>query len=165
MGSQTVRHKVVYLEACQCKLTSFDFPHEYVEYWNCEPHQVPERIKDATIVITTVVPITEESIAGASNLQLVTSLATGVDQIDLEACKKRGVVVSNCQGSNVDAVSEHALSLYFAVRRKTVELHNTTVRTDEWSQLGTLAKRFGGLPISCSQETVGVIGYGGLGRS
>ena len=164
MGSEAVKHKVVCLEGRYCKIPTFDFPHEYVEYDSSEPHQIAERAKDATIIIVTVLPLTAEVINGAPRLQLITTLATGVDCIDLEACRKKGILVSNCQGSNVGAVSEHAISLYFAVRRRTVELHNIVTRTDEWMQKGTLVKQFGGHPKSCSDETLGIIGYGGLGK-
>jgi len=45
-----------------------------------------------------------------------------------------------------------------------VELHNATTKTDEWAIKGTLTKRWGGMPPSCSGETVGIVGYGGLGK-
>ncbi len=78
----------------------------------------------------------------------------------------------NCPGTNIQAVSEHALAFYFAARRKIAEL-DAALKVGgaggdgEWVENGTLTTRWddvGGAPLSCGQEVVGIVGYGRLGR-
>ncbi|KAI8657037.1 hypothetical protein NCS56_01309400 [Fusarium sp. Ph1] len=92
---------------------------------------------------------------------LVTS--TSVDWIDRDAFQQQGIKVLNAPHTNIAAVAEHAIALYFTARRRTVELHGIMTTTDEYYERRTLKHCFPELPLSCSQETLGVIGYGHLG--
>ena len=101
----------------------------------------------------------------APHLKLLAVMATGTDWVDREYCAKRGISVINCPQSNIPAVAEHVLGLYFAARKRIVEMHLRTTTTDDWAELGSLTKRFGGgPPLSCSQETLGIVGYGAFGK-
>jgi len=91
-------------------------------------------------------------------------IATGMDWVDKRYCAENGISVVNCPQSNIPAVSEHAMALFFASRRKIADLHMRTTTTDEWATVGTLKRRFASVPLSCSQETLGIIGYGALGK-
>ncbi len=160
-----LKHHVVVLEECHCEIPKFSFPYSYRGYMNTAPHQVFERIKDATVLIATIVPVMPAMLDKAPHLKLMAVMATGMDWVDREYCAKRGITVINCPQSNIPAVSEHTIGLYFAARKKVVEMHNLTTTTDEWAKNGTLTKKFpGGPPLSCSQETMGIIGYGYLGK-
>lgn len=160
------KHHIVVLEGCHCAMPKFDFPYTYKEYDNTSPSQVAERIKDATIVVATIVPVTAADIDQAPDLQCIGIMATGIGWLDKEYCAKRGITVVNTPQSNIPAVSEHCIGLYFAIRKRIVEMHNLTTTTDEWAEKGTLTKRFEpqGPPLSCEQEIMGIIGYGHLGR-
>lgn len=77
--------------------------------------------------------------------------------------------MTNCPGANVDAVSEHAVSLYFAARRRTVLLdHVTQAQPSEWNQRGSVNSYMrlpdGMPPVTCANEVMGAVGYGGLGK-
>ena len=95
-------------------------------------------------------------------------MATGTDPVDLEACQKRGVRVTNTPAANLDAVSEHAISLYFAARRRTVLMDGLTRQVPSlWKRDGSLSRymRFadGTPPLTCKDEVMGIVGYGSLG--
>lgn len=100
-------------------------------------------------------------------------MATGTDCVDKAAAAARGITVCNCPGTNVESVSEHALGLYFATRRRLVELSVATRDVDvpggpgrdsEWKMKGSLRGRVGNPPLTCCDETVGIIGYGAVGK-
>ncbi|KAJ5674969.1 uncharacterized protein N7477_004903 [Penicillium maclennaniae] len=179
MSHENERHHIVAIEALHYQIPDFDIPVEYtkaIHRWT-EPSELVERIKDATIVITTTIRLPSEAldVAVTPKLRLIVIMATGTDCVDLAAAKARGIPVCNCPGSNVDSVSEHAIGLYFATRRKLVTLHNATIavpesldRNTEWKMNGSLRpkmSRSDGLgPFLCSDETVAIIGYGMLGK-
>ena len=164
MGSSPEKHHVVVLEACYCKIPEFDFPYTYTEYWNTNSSEVTERIRGASILIITIVPVTPADLEKAPHIKLIAVMATGIDCVDREYCAEKGISVVHCPQSNIPAVSEHAIGLYFAARRKTTEMHNRTTKTDEWHEKGTLTESMGPPPLSCGQEVMGIIGYGSLGK-
>ncbi|KAH8687128.1 D-isomer specific 2-hydroxyacid dehydrogenase [Tricladium varicosporioides] len=139
----------------------------YTNHLRTEPTTdvICERLKDMDVAITTRIPITREILAReeSKRLKLVAVLAIGTDMVDLEACKERGVEVRNVPAASIEAVAEHALGLFFALRRNTVGLHNLVAGSDEWVEKGNLTSHFGGLPGTCKEEVVGIIGAGELG--
>lgn len=92
-------------------------------------------------------------------------MAIGTDMIDLAACKARGIPVCNVPAASNESVAEHALALYFALRRNVVRLHELTVEGQLWGEKGSLKGSWvgGGCPGTCREEVVGVIGGGELG--
>ncbi|KAL4904425.1 hypothetical protein BDW74DRAFT_154831, partial [Aspergillus multicolor] len=165
--STSTPHHIVCLEECHCAIPTFSFPHTYTGYasTSLSTPEITSRLHDATIAITTLVPITREILAACPKLQCVVVMATGVEWVDIPAFQERGVKVVNCPGANVSTVAEHALALYFAARRKIVELHNVTVSSDEYAEKRTLVQRFAnGPPHTTLQEVVAIVGYGALGK-
>jgi len=173
-----MHHEIVALEGQHQPLpiAGFNFPatvtYNLTTYESTRTREeLHTRVRNATVVIATIVKIDAETLdpSVTPNLQYIAVSATGTDAIDLEACRARGIRVTNCPGANLDAVSEHAVSLYFAARRRTVLLDRITrAQPSEWKSKGTVNRhmRFpdGTPPITCKDEVMGVIGYGGLGR-
>ncbi|KAL1850023.1 hypothetical protein Plec18170_007120 [Paecilomyces lecythidis] len=91
-------------------------------------------------------------------------MAAGTDPVDLAACKEQGISVSSIPSASSEAVAEHAIALYLAVKRRIVHLHQLTMEGIEWGLRGTLVGEYHGLPKPCSQQTLGLIGYGHLGK-
>ena len=85
-------------------------------------HHVAERLRTATITITTVIPITTPIILQCSSLRLIVLWAAGTDWLDRACWAEREIWVVNCPETNIQAVSEDALVLYFAARRKIAEM-------------------------------------------
>ncbi|KAJ5561109.1 D-isomer specific 2-hydroxyacid dehydrogenase NAD-binding [Penicillium sp. DV-2018c] len=176
--SQTTHH-IVAIEAVHCPIPEFNIPQPHTRsiYKWTDPNDLPSRVKDATIIITTTIRLTAETLSPTitPNLRLIVIMATGTDCVDIAAATARNIPVCNCPGSNIDSVSEHAIGLYFATRRKFIELHNATVSVPadpaldtEWKTNGSLLSRLrapdGKAPFLCADETVCIVGYGALGK-
>lgn len=145
-------------------------PHTFsvTQYPRTAVAEIPERIKDADIIVTTILPIRENTLSEeiTPKLKLIAVQASGTDSVDLAACARRGIRVLNSPNCNVDAVAEHAVALYFAARRSIVPTMKE-LRAGEWPKRKTLMKTAfvaGSSPRSCRQETAVIIGHGGVGR-
>ncbi|KAF4637809.1 hypothetical protein G7Y89_g275 [Cudoniella acicularis] len=151
---------------CPPPIFSPSFEHNYVTYDRTEPttESIASRLKNMDVAITTRVPITAELLRRpeSQKLKLVAVLAIGTDMVDLKACRERGVEVRNVPAASVEAVAEHALGLFFALRRGIVRMHNIMIEGTEWVDKGNLTSYFGGLPPTCKEEVVGIIGVGEL---
>jgi phosphoglycerate dehydrogenase-like enzyme len=160
------RHHVVVLEGVHVAMPTFDFPHTLDTYPRTPADKVLERIKDASIVITCVEPITPEHLDVAKDLGCLAIMAVGISWVDTAEFARRGVTVTNCAGGNVEAVCEHFLALYFGLRKKVVEIDNAVKNTNEWAESGTMISHWPNKkpPPGCKQETLGIIGYGTIGK-
>jgi glycerate dehydrogenase len=137
--------------------------HEWVEYAESEQAQLVERLRGATVLIANKLSVGEAELAELPDLKLIAVAATGVDRIDLAACRRRGVAVANVRGYAVHSVAEHVLMLALALRRNLLG-YVEDVRRGLWSE----SKQFCLLthPIrDLHESTLGVVGYGALGRA
>lgn len=97
-------------------------------------------------------------IAAAPRLRLIQKIGVGVNTIDLDAAKARGIAVCNLPGTNARAVAELALALMLAVLRR-LPRFDAAMRRGEWSD-PALQDGIGEL----SGRTVGLVGYGAIPR-
>ncbi|KAK5217961.1 hypothetical protein LTR99_003353 [Exophiala xenobiotica] len=159
------KHHIVVLEGIHATMPPFSFPHTITIHQRTAPEQVAKRIRDATIVIACVVPVTPADMDTAPHLGCLSVMAVGIHWVDKRDCAARNVTVTNCPAGNVDAVSEHFLGLYFATRKRIVQVHSKVTQTDEWREKGTLTKLWPtGPPLGCRQEVLAIMGYGTLGK-
>lgn len=140
------------------------FDHDAVHFAQTSPEELPGRIEDATILITSSTPISRAGIEGAKDLQLISCMGTGTDHIDKDAARERGVTVCHVPAQNTDSVSEHAFALHYAIRRHIIEMHAIVMDGSTWALNNMLARRLGRPPRTNSEETLVVIGYGALGE-
>lgn len=164
---------IVALETFFCPLPDFTLPAphtcEFRNYDRTRPGQIAERIRDADIVIMTILPMAAENLSAeaAPRLKMVSIIASGTDTVDLATCRARGIVVANTPHCNATTVTEHVLALYFATRRSIVSTHLLT-RAGDWaskgSQQSTMNGPDGKPPRTCRDELIGIIGYGAIGR-
>jgi phosphoglycerate dehydrogenase-like enzyme len=117
-------------------------------------------LQDADVLLHVLEPVKSDTIERAPRLRLIQKLGVGVDTIDLEAARRRGVAVCNMPGTNTRAVAELALLLMLAAFRRLAELDAQTragrgwiLDTDVLDNLGELGGR-----------TVGLVGFGAVGR-
>ena len=75
------------------------------------PEQVADRIAGADIVLSNKIRLDETNLGQASNLKFISVIATGTNNVDLNAVKKRSVVVSNARGYGTPSVVQHTLTL------------------------------------------------------
>ena len=158
-------HRIVFLErdSVNAEFRRPRFPHEWVEYAESEQRQVVERLRGATILIANKLTMGEAELSELPDLKLIAVAATGVDRIDLEACRRRDVAVANVRGYAAHSVAEHVLMLALALRRNLLP-YVADVRRGAWAesaQFCLLTHTVRDLHAS----TLGVVGYGSLGRA
>jgi phosphoglycerate dehydrogenase-like enzyme len=115
-----------------------------------------QRIADADVVINirAYSRFNERVLAQCPRLRVISVWGTGVDHIDLAACRARGITVCNTPSVNAHAVAEHTMALMLAATRQ-IPMMDAKVRAGEWPR-GLLAQLEG--------RTLGVIGLGAIGR-
>lgn len=133
-----------------------DQGHEFVFYpdRNEKNEVLAERMKDAEIVIISNIRLEKSVLEQCPKLKLLAVAFTGLDHIDLEYCKSRGIEVMNAAGYATVAVAELAIGLMLDVYRKVTELDATTRR-------GGVRGSFLGRELS--GKCVGIIGTGAIG--
>lgn len=113
-----------------------------------------ERGRDADVVIVANQPFPREAIEGCERLKLLSVAFTGVDHIDIECCKERGVTVCNAAGYSTNAVAELAFGLAISVLRNIPPCD--AVCRKEGTKAGLVGTELYG-------KTFGVIGTGAIG--
>ncbi|MGH2617802.1 MAG: phosphoglycerate dehydrogenase, partial [Thermomicrobiales bacterium] len=107
------------------------------------------------LVVRSETEVTEAVIAAAPNLRVVARAGVGVDNIDLDAATRAGVLVLNTPGANAISAAEHTIALLLAVTRQIV-IADGSLRAGRWER-----KRM--RPIDLQGRTVGIIGLGRVG--
>jgi glycerate dehydrogenase len=157
-------HKIVFLdrETLDANVRKPNFPHEYIEFAQTAPDQVVERLKDATIAITNKVPLRAAALKELPKLKLIAVAATGTDVIDKVYTTANGIAVSNIRNYAFNTLPEHVFALLFALRRNLVNYYNS-VRQGRWGYANQFC--YFDYPIyDIAGSTLGIIGYGALGR-
>ena len=94
-------------------LSGFDRFGEVVMYDFSEPEEVPERVKDADIIVLNKTRIDENSIGEAPKLKLVCVTATGTNNLDKDFLARRGIEWRNVAGYSTETVAQHTFALLF----------------------------------------------------
>lgn len=113
------------------------------------------RLHDPVAIIVRYGRITPEIIAAAPSLRVISKHGSGIDTIDVEAAKKRGVDVRAAVGANAVAVAEHALALMLASAKSIVPLHNRMLE-GHWDKATHKS-------LELSGRTLGLVGLGAIG--
>jgi D-3-phosphoglycerate dehydrogenase len=100
--------------------------------------------------------ITQEVIAASANLKVIAKHGVGIDNVDIAAAAKLGIPVLRAMGSNSRAVAEHTIALALSLIKEVLPL-DKAVKAGEWPKPTFTGKDFLG-------ATIGLIGYGGIGR-
>ena len=138
------------------------FEHQWREYPATQPGDVAERLAGATIAITNKVPVRAADIARLPGLKMIAVAATGTDNVDLAACRERGIVVSNIRNYSVVAVPEHCFTMILALRRN-LRAYCADVDAGLWQKSSTFC--LFDHPIGdLAGSKLGIVGYGALGQ-
>lgn len=120
-----------------------------------------KKVKDCDGLISLLTDkIDQELLDHAPKLKIITQMAVGFNNIDVPACTKRGVFVTNTPGVLTDTVVETTFALLFAASRRVVEADNYTRRGDwkvSWHPLMLLGH-------DLHEHTIGIIGFGRIGK-
>jgi phosphoglycerate dehydrogenase-like enzyme len=117
-------------------------------------------IHDADVLLHVLERVTASVIEQAPRLRLIQKLGVGVDTIDLNASRARGIAVCNMPGANTRAVAELTLLLMLATLRRLSELDRQTRAGNGWALDSDLLDNLGEL----GGRTVGLIGFGAVGK-
>jgi D-3-phosphoglycerate dehydrogenase / 2-oxoglutarate reductase len=109
----------------------------------------------SAIVVRSQTNVTADLLKAATSLRVVGRAGVGVDNVDVEAATRRGVVVLNAPGGNTVSTAEHAFSLLLCVARK-IPQADASVRDNNWDR-----KKFEGVELY--NKTLGIIGMGRIG--
>ncbi len=139
------------------------FVHQWQEYPSTAPGQTLERIRDATIAITNKVQLERETLEQLPQLKMVAVAATGTDNVDIEYCRQRGIVVSNIRNYSVHTVPEHVFMLMLALRRNLLAFR-ADVLGGVW-QKSTQFCLFTHPVRDLHDATLGIVGYGAIGKA
>ncbi|MGA3241448.1 MAG: D-2-hydroxyacid dehydrogenase [Bryobacteraceae bacterium] len=124
--------------------------------------QVVERAAGAAIALTNKTPMPAAALDQLPDLRYIGVLATGYNVIDIEAAKRKGIVVSNVPTYGTASVSQFVFALLLELCHR-VQLHADAVRAGEWTASPDWC--FSKSPlIELEGKTMGVIGYGRIGR-
>ena len=107
------------------------------------------------LAIRSATKVTEKLLASAANLKVVGRAGIGVDNVDIPAASKKGVIVMNTPFGNSITTAEHAIAMMFAVARQIPEA-NASTQAGKWEK-----SRFMGVELF--NKTLGVIGAGNIG--
>ena len=156
-------HRIVYLEreSIIANVRRPDFPHLWVEHAKTLQPEVEERLAGATIAIVNKLQIDARLVAALPTLQMVAVAATGTNNVDLDACRSRGIIVSNIRGYAAHTVPEHVFLLLLALSRNLVA-YRQAMAAGNWQR----SEQFCcfDFPIrDLHGATLAVIGSGSLG--
>lgn len=100
--------------------------------------------------------VDKQLLDAAKNLKVIATATTGVDHIDTEYAKKKGIEVISSQGANTIATAEHAFALLLALVRKIPAAHNSLLQ-GQWNRAAYIGTELAG-------KKLGVVGFGRIGR-
>ena len=108
------------------------------------------------MIVRSATKVTADLIERAERLKVIGRAGSGVDNVDVDAATRRGIVVVNAPESNSIAAAEHALALLLALCRNVPQAHASLIG-GEWAR-----SRFAGAELY--GKTIGVIGFGRIGQ-
>ncbi|MFV0505263.1 MAG: D-2-hydroxyacid dehydrogenase [Bacteroidales bacterium] len=131
-------------------------------YVHTSKEQVLERSADAEVILTNKVIFSKDVISQLTKLKYIGVLATGINNIDLDAATKAGVVVTNVPAYSTDSVAQMTFAHFLCVANK-VESYSEDVHKGEWER----SKHFcfySHMQIELCNKTLGIIGFGKIGQ-
>ncbi|MEA2371491.1 MAG: D-3-phosphoglycerate dehydrogenase / 2-oxoglutarate reductase [Solirubrobacteraceae bacterium] len=108
------------------------------------------------ILIRSATKLTADLIARGTALRVIARAGVGVDNVDVEAATKRGIVVANAPQSNVVTAAEHTMALLLALARNIPQAHASLI-AGRWDR-----SKFSGIELY--EKTLGVLGFGRIGQ-
>lgn len=119
--------------------------------------ELAEKICDYdAIVIRSATKLDSGLIERAERLKVIGRAGIGVDNVDVKAATKRGIIVANAPESNIIAAAEHTMALLLAQCRNIPQAHSS-LSSGKWER-----SKFGGVEVY--EKTLGILGFGRIGQ-
>jgi len=123
--------------------------------WTAE--QLAERIGEYDgLLIRSATKLNAELIAQATQLRVIGRAGVGVDNVDVPAATKRGIIVANAPQSNVITAAEHTMAMLLALARNVPQAHGS-LKSGKWER-----SKFSGVELY--EKTLGILGFGRIGQ-
>ena len=157
--------KIVFLDrktlGNDVNLDQFNSLGEVVFYDFTKPDDVLERVKDADVVITNKAIVDKNTIENSS-IKLICITATGMNNIDLEYAKQKGIPVKNVAGYSTSSVAQLAISYILQFVQK-INFYDNYVKSGDWENSDIFTNN--DQPFyELNGKTVGIIGLGNIGK-
>ncbi len=134
---------------------------ETILYDDTPKELVVERIRDADCVMSNRTPLREDVLKQAPRLKWIGTFSTGYNQVDIDAAKRLGIVVSNVPHYSTGAVAQMTFSLLLELAMHVGDF-NTAVQNGVWQRDGVRAMWH--CPMTeLAGKTMGIIGFGSIG--
>lgn len=117
---------------------------------------IPHAREADAIIVRSATKIKGELLAAASKVKVIGRAGIGVDNVDLDACTERGIVVLNTPDANATTTAELAIAHLFSLCR-TLPAADASVRAGKWERNHMVGTEVSG-------KTVGIVGFGTIGR-
>jgi D-3-phosphoglycerate dehydrogenase len=108
------------------------------------------------ILVRSATKVTAQLIGRATNLKVIGRAGVGVDNVDVAAATKRGIIVANAPQSNVVTAAEHTMALLLALARNIPQAHSS-LTSGKWER-----SKFSGVELL--DKTLGILGFGRIGQ-
>ncbi len=131
-------------------------------YPKTSPEEMPERIKDADIIIANKLPMCAQTLDGTQRLKLVCLTATGINNLDGDYLISRGIRACNVAGYSTGAVAQHTFALLFYLWEK-LRYYDDYVKSGDYSRSQTFS-HFAEQFYELEGKTWGIIGMGAIGQ-
>ncbi len=129
---------------------------EVEERLGLSPEELLDAIKDADgLVIRSNTKVTKDVVDAAERLKVVGRAGTGLDNVDIPACNKKGIVVMNTPGGNTNSAAEHTMAMILALSRH-IPQATASLKAGKWEK-----KRFLGQEVA--GKILGIVGIGRIG--
>jgi glycerate dehydrogenase len=135
---------------------------ELTVYDRTKPEELVDRCRDASIILTNKVPVTEANMAVLPHLKMIGVTATGYNIIDVQAAAKRNIVVSNVPAYGTASVAQHTFALLLELTNQ-VGKHAASVAAGGWVKAPDFSYQL--TPITeLAGKTLGIVGWGNIGQ-
>ncbi len=135
---------------------------ELTVYDRTPARQIPQRIRDAHIILTNDYSLSERELTGAEHLEYIGVLATGYNGIDLSYTSSRGICVTNVPSYSTDSVAQHTFALILEATNHVGEYAHR-VQQGQWVDSEDPTFYITSHLSELHGKTLGIIGYGSIG--
>lgn len=143
-------------------LSPFEEFGEVVMYPFSTPEEVPERVKDADVIILNKVPINEQTIGGAEKLKLVCVTATGTNNLDKDYLEQAGIAWRNVAGYSTESVAQHTFSMLLYLYEN-LSYYDSYVKQERYVN-DKMFTHFDSVFGELAGKKWGIIGLGAIGK-
>jgi lactate dehydrogenase-like 2-hydroxyacid dehydrogenase len=158
--------KIVILDALtygETSLAGFESLGDVVVYQTTSADETMDRVREAEVIVTNKVVISDAVMESAPNLKLICVAATGTNNIDHDAAARRAIAVKNVAGYSTDAVVQHTFSMLFYLMSHS-RYYDEYVKSGSWQKESVFA-HIGPSFSELRGKTWGIIGLGEIGRN